>query len=261
MNSDTPPIAVPPPARPRKDGLPRAARWGLYAIVGLFALIGLNSLFTGGGSRQGTTQLAAAVAPDTSALVAVQVRGTVAALATTTSAEAQSAAQRRADATVQAFTNNYAPTLVAQQLPTVLARLAPTATPRPAPTAVAAKWVLTYDSAEPSDVRLITLENGTTRVQRATGQFLRLHFRLKSLQNISATVPSGSFLLADDQGRSYASDFEVRQDLPSGASEPFGNASVAPGTTVGLNLSFDVATDATGLVLRMPGANDVAVKR
>lgn len=69
LNSDTPLIAVPPTARPRKDGLPRAARWGLYAIVGLFALIGLNSVLTGGGSRQASgpalERATAAAAPST----------------------------------------------------------------------------------------------------------------------------------------------------------------------------------------------------
>lgn len=104
----------------------------LFLIAALVAAAGCSSAPRG-----------AAPPVDIEPIVQAQVRGTVEALSTTVAANAS----RRADATVQAFTNSYAPTVVAQQLPTALARAAltstasartaATATPVPSPTPAA----------------------------------------------------------------------------------------------------------------------------
>lgn len=76
--------------------------------------------------------------PNMGGTVQAQVQGTVGALATAIGSEAQAAAERRADVTVQAFINNAAPTIVAQQMATLGAKV-PTAATVP-PTAASARW-------------------------------------------------------------------------------------------------------------------------
>jgi len=112
---------------------------------------------------------------------------------------------------------------------------------------------------ETSTERIVTNEAGVARMQTATGKFQQVFFRLQNKQTASASVPSSTLTLTDAKGRTYTSDFEVRQVQAGGVSSAFGKASIAPGASVLLNLTFDVAPDATGLVLHMKDGNDVEV--
>jgi hypothetical protein len=120
-------------------------------------------------------------------------------------------------------------------------------------------WVLAFDRIEALTESRVFNEAGISRTQVATGIFKRIFFRIRNLQQKSATVSGSEFTLTDAQGRTYKSDFQVRQVQAGGVSEAFGGASIVPGATVALNLAFDVARDATGLVLHLKGGNDVKV--
>ena len=142
--------------------------------------------------------------------------------------------------------------------------------PAPAPTqqqptaapALPTDWALAFDRIVPvTEPRVYRVYNdaGISRTQVATGMFQRIYFQLQNRQKKSATVTGGEFTLTDAQGRTYESDFQVRQVQANGLSKAFGGASIVPGATVALNLTFDVARDATGLVLHLKGGNDVKV--
>jgi hypothetical protein len=131
----------------------------------------------------------------------------------------------------------------------------PAAPPPASPT----NWVMAFDKMEASEGRIVSNEAGVRRQQMATGTFQRIYFRVRNLQKQSSSISSSAFTLVDAQGRTYNSDFELRQVLPGGGSSEFGGASIAPDATVALNLTFDVARDATGLVLKMKGGNEVKV--
>jgi hypothetical protein len=132
--------------------------------------------------------------------------------------------------------------------------------PAQAPPAEATEWALAFDSIQPLTQSDVYNEAGIPRTQVATGVFQRIFFRAKNKQDKSASIPSSALSLTDDQGRTYTSDFQVRQVQGNGISAPFGGASVVPGATVALNITFDVAPDATGLVLHMKGASSVKVQ-
>jgi len=110
---------------------------------------------------------------------------------------------------------------------------------------------------ETTTQRIVSNEYGVSRTQTASGKYQRIYFRLRNMQQESSSVTGNAFTLTDAQGRKYSSDFEVRQVQPDGTSSPFGGSSIAPGATVALNLTFDVASDATGLVLHLVGASDL----
>jgi hypothetical protein len=112
---------------------------------------------------------------------------------------------------------------------------------------------------ESSTRRIVSNEAGVQRTQTASGQFQRIFFWLRNAQKQSASASSIDFKLTDAQGRTYRSDFELRQVQPSGYSSEFSGASIAPGVSAHLNIDFDVAPDATGLVLHVDGGTDITV--
>jgi hypothetical protein len=65
--------------------------------------------------------------------------------------------------------------------------------------------------------------------------------------------------MTDAQGRTYRPDFQARQVMRN-SSEPFDGSSIAPGASVPLSITFDVAKDAAGLVLHVRDGNDAPVK-
>ena len=97
------------------------------------------------------------------------------------------------------------------------------------------------------------------RRQVATGVFQRIFFRIQNRQKKSDTISASEFTLTDAQGRTYSTDFQVRQVQPGGTSAAYDGVNIVPGATVALIVAFDVAPDATGLVLHMRGGNDVKV--
>ena len=145
---------------------------------------------------------------------------------------------------------------------------APTATPQPqqppqqqAPSQPqAVSWAVAFDKIEVTDLRVVSNEAGVSRPQIPSGQFQRVYFRIQNRQKQTSPLTSSAFSLTDDRGRTYTSDFQLWQIQPDGSAASFSGASVAPGGTVGLYLTFDVATDATGLVLHTRGGNDVKVE-
>lgn len=121
-------------------------------------------------------------------------------------------------------------------------------------------WAVAFDKIEPVDVRVVASEGGATRPQLASGQYEQVYFRIQNRQKQPGPMSSSTFSLTDAQGRTYTSNFEVRQIQADGGSASYSGANVAPGGTVALYLTFDVATDATGLVLHTKGGNDVKVE-
>jgi Domain of unknown function (DUF4352) len=134
------------------------------------------------------------------------------------------------------------------------------ATAVPTPTIPLLKWALTFRRAEPMAYTVVSSDTGgPSRVQQPTGVFVRVYFALQNRSPRSDSVPSSDISLTDGQGRTYKSDFQVRQVQPSGDSQPFGNVGIAPNSSVELNVTFDVARDARDLVLHVQGGNDIQV--
>ena len=137
---------------------------------------------------------------------------------------------------------------------------APRASAAIAPAATASKWSVTFSRSTVNTTgNLVSNEFGTTRIQAPTGKFLTVYFTLHNEQSKSAAMSGSDLTMTDGQGRTYRSDFQARQVLGS-ASEPFDGSSIAPGASVALTITFDVAKDATGLVLHVRGGNDLQVK-
>jgi hypothetical protein len=135
----------------------------------------------------------------------------------------------------------------------------PASAPAPA-VAPVAEWALAFDRVEPLTQPTDLTDAGIPQARVATGVFQRVYFRVKNKQDKSATIPNGALTLTDDQGRTYTSDFQVRQIQANRASAEFGSTSVVPGATVALNIAFDVAPDATGLALHMQGGGSARMK-
>jgi len=100
---------------------------------------------------------------------------------------------------------------------------------------------------------------GNSKTLYPTEKFLVIYFSLRSNEKNNDSINSNGITLTDAQGRSYTSDYQVRQVAPDGSSAPFDDSSISPGATVALKLTFDVANDATGLVLHLQGGNDMNV--
>lgn len=121
------------------------------------------------------------------------------------------------------------------------------------------RWTVTFDHSEASTERLVSNDAGVVHSQTATGKYLRTFFAARNAQAVSNLLSETDVTLSDNQGRSYSSDFAFRQTQPGGSTQEF-SGSVAPGSSAQLSLTFDVAKDATGLVLHIRGGNDVQVK-
>lgn len=65
--------------------------------------------------------------------------------------------------------------------------------------------------------------------------------------------------LEDVQGRRYDADDVVRRSLPYGRSSAVESLRIAPGATASFSRVFEVAADATGLRMLIPGGNSVVV--
>ena len=137
--------------------------------------------------------------------------------------------------------------------PTAVLMIQPTPVPPP-------QWSLAFDRIEAVPQAEVANETGVARTRIATGVFQQIFFRAKNRQDRSANLPSDTFTLTDAQGRTYTTEFQVRQVQSASQTAPFGNGSVVPGVTVALTITFDVARDATGLTLHMKGANSIAVE-
>ena len=87
-----------------------------------------------------------------------------------------------------------------------------------------------------------------------------MHFQIRNNRGDEERLTGNEMpTLEDLQGRRYGSDYTVRQVLPYGHSSSLGSLSIAPGATAAFSRLFDVAKDATGLQLLIPGGNSVAI--
>jgi hypothetical protein len=91
----------------------------------------------------------------------------------------------------------------------------------------------------------------------AKGKWVNIYFRIRNNGAKAATPNAGGVTLGDSQGRSYVSDFELRQVNGQGQEVLIDNG-VAAGDTVLLRITLDVAKDSTGGVLHVAGGNDIA---
>jgi hypothetical protein len=121
-------------------------------------------------------------------------------------------------------------------------------------------WVLAYDRAETSEQRYLMNSEGVRRTVNASGTYLTIFFRIQNRQKQTGSLTSSSFYLTDGQGRTYNTGIEPHQILPDGSTTSFAGSTVAPGATVALTMTFDVADGASGLVLHTKGGNDIKVE-
>ncbi len=121
-------------------------------------------------------------------------------------------------------------------------------------------WTLGFDHTVPLPYIDRSDDQGASRPIYATGRYVVVHFQVRNNRSEEETL-AGSELpsLEDVQGRRYDSDHVVRQPLPYGHSSALGSLTIAPGATASFSRVFDVATDATGLRMLIPGGNSVAV--
>jgi hypothetical protein len=105
---------------------------------------------------------------------------------------------------------------------------------------------------------LVSNEYGVSKLQKPTGKFVSVYFTLRNMQSTSSSLGGFDLSLTDAQGRTYQTDFQVRQVIGN-TSEPFDGSHIAPGSSVALVLTFDIANDATGLVLHARDGNDTKV--
>jgi hypothetical protein len=128
------------------------------------------------------------------------------------------------------------------------------------PPANGTSWSIAFDHTELLPDVIVSDQNGNVKDLLPTGKFLVIYFELRSNESSSDSVNGTDFTLTDAQGRTYTTDFQVRQVSPDGSSAAFDDSSVAPGATVRLKITFDVSKDATGLVLHLTNGNDMPVK-
>jgi hypothetical protein len=100
--------------------------------------------------------------------------------------------------------------------------------------------------------------SGKTIDMQPTGQWVNVYFDARNNGTRPATLDSGKITIGDSQGRSYLSPFDLRQIGADGQEVPF-NGVLQPGSQASLRLTFDIAKDATGGVLHVPGGNVLAV--
>jgi hypothetical protein len=142
-------------------------------------------------------------------------------------------------------------------LPVVGATIAATAA---LPAANGQDWSIAFDHTTTMSSDIVSDDYGNNKTLYPTGKYLVIYFSLRSNEKSSDSVNSDDFTLTDAQGRNYTSDYQVREVAPDGSSAAFDDASIAPGATVALKLTFDVAKDASGLVLHLQDGNDVSVQ-
>jgi hypothetical protein len=106
----------------------------------------------------------------------------------------------------------------------------------------------------------ITVDDGKGNVSQMPpkGKWVNVYFNVRNNGARVASLSSANIKLGDAQGRSYESIFDLRRIQADGQEVLF-DGNVQPGETALLRLTFDVAKDATGGVLVVPGGNLVAV--
>ena len=146
--------------------------------------------------------------------------------------------------------------------------LAPGTVPLPGPNFSSARtpeergpdwWSVAFVRAQRIASTRVESSTGGVQTRFPTGQFLNVHFTVRNQLSASQPITRGAVALLNDQGRVYNPDFQLVQVNPDGSVSAFDGYGVAPGTTVELRLTFDVATDATGLVLSVTMGNPVRV--
>lgn len=90
----------------------------------------------------------------------------------------------------------------------------------------------------------------------AKGQWVNVYFWVRNNQTTPASLTSDMITVGDKQGRVYSSQFDLRQ---ADSQESLFTGTVAPGATVNLRLTLDVAKDVFGGVMHIRGGNDIAV--
>jgi hypothetical protein len=136
--------------------------------------------------------------------------------------------------------------------------LVPTAAPPPSPAATTGWNVAFTKSVSLSSVN-VTDASGNTRAVYPTGKFVRVYFTVTNSRGVAASISSADVKVNDDQGRSSTSDFFIRQVNADGTSTPTPSVNVPPGATAGLALTFDVALNASGIVMHVVNGNDISV--
>ena len=121
-------------------------------------------------------------------------------------------------------------------------------------------WTLGFDHTVPLPYIDRADSQGASQPIYATGRFVVVHFQVRNNRSEDEILTASEMpSLEDVQGRRYGSDYIVRQALPYGHSSSLGSLNIAPGATASFSRVFDVAQDATGLRMLIPGGNSVAV--
>jgi hypothetical protein len=122
------------------------------------------------------------------------------------------------------------------------------------------RWALKYDRVENlALLNVVSDTGGPTVSRRPSGQFVRVYFQLENQGSASRAMSNYDTTLTDAQGRTYRSDLEAWRVDAAGVPRMNGSPQIAPSTSVMLAMLFDVAPDASGLVLHMQGGNDMLV--
>ena len=135
--------------------------------------------------------------------------------------------------------------------------IAPTAPPVPAPNGQ--NWSMAFSHTQILPELIVSDQYGNQKILHATGEFLAIYFTLANNETSSDSVNANDFTLTDAQGRTYTSDYQVRQTNADGTSSSFDDSSVAPGANVTVKMQFDVAKDATGLVLHLSNGGTMTI--
>lgn len=89
------------------------------------------------------------------------------------------------------------------------------------------------------------------------GHWVNVYFRIRNNQTKPAPLSSDNVSVGDKQGRTFVSQFDLRQVQTGGEEVPLANP-IAPGATPLVRVTLDVPLDATGGVLHVTGGNDIA---
>lgn len=229
------PPVVSPPAPVRKAG---GRRW-LIGLVGLLVLCGVISAV----SRPAPT-------PNGSGTVA-----TAAFAASPTVGEIVAAVPPTLAPSTAALPTVRAATATSLPVPTVPA--APTALPKVGDTVLVGSWQVQVEKVQTA--KEITWSDYGNK-DAAKGQFVLVYATVKNITNKSAAVNSFDYKLLDSTGAEYDTTSSIAAySYPKLVKRISFNEQIPPRTTSALLGIFDVATDATDLVLQIENSTKIVL--
>jgi len=94
-------------------------------------------------------------------------------------------------------------------------------------------WTVTFSGAKVgTQGALVANDYGQSRTLTPTGQYVTIFFTLTNNQKQSASVSGSDFKLTDAKGRTYTTDFSVRQVHADGSSDNYDRSEIVPGGNV-----------------------------